>query len=69
MASKFDKLIEKADHKVEEVIDQITGKDSEEDAEQSQEYYQPRLPEQIKEGGKIVLTRGQAEEAEQQPEG
>jgi len=61
MASTFDKILNKMDQTVEQVADAVTGKDSRQEAEESQEYYQERLPEQVQEGGKIILTRGQVE--------
>lgn len=66
MASKFEELNDKADQKIQEVIEKFTGNDdkSEDQDEEEQEYYQPRSPDQIVDGGKLVLSQDQVDEAE-----
>lgn len=63
MASKFNEINAKFDEKAQEVIEKVTGKGDEQE-DSSQEYYQPRTPDQIVDGGKLVLSKDQVDEAE-----
>jgi hypothetical protein len=64
MASKFSELNDKVDQKIQQVMDKVSGKGGEDD-EENQEYYEPRTDDQIVDGGKLVLSKEQVDEAEE----